>query len=115
MPIRRALRLEENVNDSFRRLDVDLPGPERENVRIIMLAAVSCKCFVVRGRGKDTGYFVGRHGRADSGAIHHDSEACSPRGDEISNRFGDPGIVDRIFAMRSEIVNGVTLFTQISL
>src|SRR5258706_4393268 len=115
MPIRRALRLEKDVDDSLRRIDVDLPGPERENVRIIMLAAVSCKCFVVRGRGKDTRYFVGRHSRADPGAIDHDSEARTPHGNEISNRFGDPGIVDGILAVRSEIVNRVTLFTQISL
>jgi len=77
-----------------------------------MLAAVSRKCFIVRGCGEDAGHLVRHHGRADSGAVDHDSEADRPFRDELRDLFGELRIVDRILAVRPDVTDGVAFFPE---
>ena len=72
--IGRAGGRQEDVDDAVGRVGRRLARAERQHVGVVVLAAVPRQRLVVAGGRQHAGHLVGRHRRADPGAVHHDAE-----------------------------------------
>ena len=103
VPLGRALRRQEDVDDPLRRLLVDVPRPEGEEARVVVLAGVLRERLgVARGR-EDAGHLVRRHRGADPGPVDDDSEVRLPLGHAERGRPGEDRVVDRVLPVRPEV------------
>ena len=88
---------------AFACLRVDLAGAERQDVGVVVLAGVPGQRLVVAGGGEHAGDLVGRHGRADAGAVDHDAEVARSRGHRRATAAAKTRVVDRLLAGRAAV------------
>ena len=103
VPLGRARRRQEDVDDPLRRLRVDVSRPEGEEARVVVLAGVLRERLgVARGR-EDAGHLVRGHRGADPGPVDDDSEVRLPLGHAERGRPGEDRVVDRVLPVRPEV------------
>ena len=72
----RAFGLEPHVHYLFRQSGTDKPGPKRQDIGIVMLAAVAGTGQVVGHCRPDARNLVRCHARTDTCTVNHDADIC---------------------------------------
>ena len=90
----------------------DQPGPEGEDVGVVVLPAVAGGRDVVAQGRPHPGHLVGHHRRADPGPVDHDPLGALPRGHLLGHREGKVGIVDRLGGVGAAVDHPPALLAQ---
>ena len=94
----RAERRHEHVRDGARLFGRHLPRAERQDVGVVVLAAVAGQRLGVARRRQHARHLVGRHRRADAGPVDDDAEVAGAGRDLPGHRLGEHRVVDGLRA-----------------
>ena len=89
-------------------------APERQYVRVVVLAAVARRRAIIAQRRAHSRHLVGGDRAADARAIEHDAQPRVSARDRAGNGFGEIGIVHRGRAVGAQIENLVAPIAKYS-
>ncbi len=81
------------MDDLFGEVAADESGAEREDVGVVVFAAVDGGGLIVAEGGTDARDFVGRHATADARAVDDNAPLRSAISNVTSNGVGDVGVI----------------------
>ncbi len=87
-------------------------SPEREDIGVVVLAAVERGGLVVTHGRQHPRHFVGSHARADPGAIDDDASPGLAICDQLGDGQGKVRVIDQLLAVRAAVDGLVPLLTQ---
>jgi hypothetical protein len=106
-PAKLGIRREFGIHKSFKNLlrncDPDYPGPNADQVHIVVLDTLVGAVGVMREGGPDPGDLISGDRSTNSGSAHQDTSIRFSREDRSGDSLRDIREVDRVFRVRSVV------------
>src|SRR5439155_23572509 len=103
MPAARELRLQPGLENLDRGVASGDPRPQRQDVRVVVLATHPRRVGVTACRGPDTGNLVPRHRHPDSSYTYEDAAVGLAGGHRAPHRGCVVGVVDGLGRLGPEV------------